>query len=778
VRYRTAAQFARLATAALAVWFSAGAARAGVSAAETARLLAQNGFDADACYRIHNIDLTEEDLRIYLTSGYLMLSKKVAGTRPAALFSADVEAGDAEMLLMPPNRSERLSLASFTDSPNFDAHFQTAVMLLSADTVARLERTITDKEAEAGMSLRDAERGSELAAKWTPILQKIQLPFETRIVQNVLSPGSGEFFFATVAGKHLGDFDVEYDALPSARILLGQGKERGGRTWFDTWCSFAARSARQRKTAAPQAAVMSDMRMEATLDQKLSATAVTRAKVVITAGNETAVPFLIAGGMRVTEAKIDGQPAEVFQARSGGGAIRGGDDVTFLVVPAAPLQPGRSYEFEFHYKGDVISPAGNDVFFVGARGSWYPHEEMEFSNFDITYRWPKTLQLVSTGDLVESRTEGDQNVARFRTAEPIRLAGFNLGKYVSRELDRGGFHVEVCANAAVEPALQAKQSPPRLDAVADEVAAALAFMTERFGPPPVKSVTVSPIPGRFGQGFPGLIYLSTMTYLQKADRPAALRDDYLDLVFSDLLAAHETAHQWWGNLVPPQSLEDDWLPEALANYSALLFLEKTRGPKVVESVLDAYRRDLTANSPGQRTVESAGPITWGTRLSTPESPDAWRVITYEKGSWIMHMLRRRLGDENFIAFLRELCVEYRFRGLSTDDFRATAAKFLPAGSPDSHLESFFDTWAYGTGIPRLKLAYTIKGLRISGSISQSGVAEDFSAWVPVEVAAANGKTNTYWVETGSEPATFSWTLRQKPLRAALRGSDALMTIQE
>src|SRR5581483_9880303 len=357
-------------------------------------------------------------------------------------------------------------------------------------------------------------------------------------------------------------------------------------------------------------------------------------------------------------------------------------------------------------------------------------------------------------------------------------AGFNLGKYVSRSLERAGFHVEVCANTALESSLKGKPAAARLDAVAEEVAGTIEFLSEKLGPPPVKSVTVSPIPGEFGQGFPGLIYLSTLTYLESADRPAAVRDEYLDMVFSDLLAAHETAHQWWGNLVPPDALEDDWLPEALANYSALLFLEKSRGPKVVQMALDLYRRDLTATASGGRTVESAGPITWGTRLSTPESPDAWRIITYEKGSWIMHMLRRRLGDANFIALLHALCAQYRFHPLGTDDFRAMAAKYLPAGSPDSKLEAFFDTWVYGQGIPKLKLAYNINGLRVSGSISQSGVPDDFSAFVPVEVVTASGHASTHWVETGSDPTSFSWTLKEKPARVALRNGDALVTIQE
>ena len=96
--------------------------------------------------------------------------------------------------------------------------------------------------------------------------------------------------------------------------------------------------------------------------------------------------------------------------------------------------------------------------------------------------------------------------------------------------------------------------------------------------------------------------------------------------------------------------------EALANYSALLYLERRRGVKALDSVLDGYRKRLLAEATEGRTRESMGPIIWGTRLVSSQAPDAWQAIVYEKGSWIMHMLRRRLGDDRFFAVLAELGV--------------------------------------------------------------------------------------------------------------------------
>ncbi len=93
------------------------------------------------------------------------------------------------------------------------------------------------------------------------------------------------------------------------------------------------------------------------------------------------------------------------------------------------------------------------------------------------------------------------------------------------------------------------------------------------------------------------------------------------------------------------------LSEALANYSALLYLEKKRGVKAMEDVLGEYRDALVTKDTQGKSVDSAGPITWGFRLESTGSSEAWRAITYDKGAWIFHMLRRRLGDAQFLKML-------------------------------------------------------------------------------------------------------------------------------
>jgi aminopeptidase N len=195
-------------------------------------------------------------------------------------------------------------------------------------------------------------------------------------------------------------------------------------------------------------------------------------------------------------------------------------------------------------------------------------------------------------------------------------------------------------------------------------------------------------------------------------------------------------------------------------------------------MLDSYRNALLAKNESGQIVESAGPIVLGTRLESSQEPRAWRSVTYGKGSWIMQMLRQRMGDQRFLSMLAETAKRYDRKEITTEDFRQLAAEFLPKPSDDPKLETFFGEWIYGTGIPVLKLAYTMKGaapeLRLVGTLTQSGVDEDFTAFTPVEIKTAGGRTITQWVRSANEPVTFTVPLKQSPQKVTLDPHHAVL----
>ena len=782
------------------------------AAADLGKSLVGAGLDPARCYRIRDVILSREDARFYLTDGYIIFGKPVNGAPVSAVFSADTEGGDGEVLMLPPDRSERRSLASYTGAPTLDEHFSSALFFFTSAEDRALLGEIQKRPGVRNVP----DIGVLMAERWNPRVAGAVAGLEARMVLDLLTPQSGKGFFeAFVLGRKLGNFNLSYEPRAYEQLTAGQVVTRDGNAWWDTWNSFTSYSHRNALAAEPEVKILS-YRMEAALDVALNLRCITRIRVQIRDASRTVIPFDLSGQMRATEARIDGLPAEVYQrATVQSGLANAPGDELLLVIPLGPLAAGSEHEIEIHHEGHVINNRGNGVYFVGARGVWYPNRGAQFATYDATFRYPKNLDLVSAGPVKEDRTEGDQRVTRRVPGGPIRMLAFNLGQYDRKLVERGGVSVEVVANHEIEEALRQRQpdliveSPqiPRpglrgrgpqpvaqsaapmtmpepvlspasqLEHVAEDVASAMEFYRARFGPPPLNHLEVSPVPGRFGQGFAGMLYLSTLSYLPVSARPLSLMTPYEQAFYSELLRAHETAHQWWGNVVTSASYHHEWLLESLANYSALLFLESHKGPKFTDTVLDEYRRELVAKGPDGGEAEAEGPLVQGRRLESSGNPNAWNAVAYGKGTWVLHMLRRRLGDAQFIKMLAELRRRYEFKGISTDDFRALCAEFLPPKSRDPKLEDFFDLWVYSTGVPGLKLNYAVKGkpgaFTLTATITQSDVPDDFSVLIPVEIQTGRTKVIRE-VRTSADPVTITVPVTAQTAKAVLDPTSSIL----
>lgn len=776
------------------------------AAADLGRAVVTAGLDASACYRVRDLQISEQDIQFYLTDGYIIFGKPVNGAPIAAVFSADVTGGDAEVLLLPPNRSERKTLSAYTNSPTLDEHFTNAVFFFSEAQA----RGLADRLRAKGDGKQPLEVGTILADQWSSALGNIAGSFESRLVLDLLDdPVSNKGFLeAVLQGRKLGNFDVAYDPRSAEQIGVGQLTTRDGKAYWDTWTSFPSHGRRGLPPPPPEEQILS-YRIEATLDSALTLRCVTRIRVKATADSRHALRFDLSSRMRATEALVDGAPAEVYSHESvRDGFVRNGGNELLLVVPPQPLQPGSEHEIEIHHEGNVVVDAGHQVYLVSSRGAWYPNLGAQFASYDVTWTYPKTFDLISAGQIVEDRTDGDLRITRRVPDGRLDILGFNLGQYRRKVVVRNGLEIAINANPEVEAALRVPQQVPsvelplppgrrrgprgfdelnglkpessevsvpvnpdtQMSQVADEIAAAFDFYRTRFGNPSLTRIEVSPLRGGFGQGFAGMIYLPTVSWLAPNMRPLSLMPPWRQAFYSSLLRAHEAAHQWWGNIVTAGGYHHEWLMEALANYSALLFLESRSGPKFVDRMLDEYRRQLLVKGPDGEITESEGPVVEGRRLESSNNPNAWNAIAYGKGTWIMHMLRRQMGDAQFTKMLAELRRRYEWKTLDTDEFRLLCAEFLPKGSPDPKLENFFDQWVYGTGVPALKLSYSVKGKpgawRLTGTVAQSEVSGDFSVSVPVEIQTGRGKV-VREVHTASEPVSFS-------VPVALAGAKAVL----
>lgn len=153
---------------------------------------------------------------------------------------------------------------------------------------------------------------------------------------------------------------------------------------------------------------------------------------------------------------------------------------------------------------------------------------------------------------------------------------------------------------------------------------------------------------------------------------------------------HEIAHQWWGNAVTEADWDDVWLSEGFATYFTLLFIEHAYGRDAFEAGLRDSRKtvvDFYARRPDYRVVHD----------NLADMSQVTTSMTYQKGSWVLHMLRERLGDDRFWTGIREYYARHKDASATTADFRRVMER---AAGED--LGAFFHQWLYRGGIPRLE----------------------------------------------------------------------------
>ena len=433
-----------------------GVCATGPTAAELAGSVHRAGLNPQECYRVRDLNFRKDDLRLYFTDGYLIFSKPAAGKRISALFTTDVEGGDGEVILLPPSRGERESLATATNSPNLDEHFAASLMIFTNGT----GETLRDRLEKEGVAKKVPEVGALMADKWDSVLTNVRDGFELRIVDDLLSPdptASGFMLFG-MAGRDRGNFDIVYDPRGREQIVVGQLGERQGHPFYNIWTSFRAKSFRTGEAKRVESGfALSHFAIDATLDSNLHMKAVTTIKLTVGPAAMRSFAFEVTGAMKVTAARVDGAPIEMLAKDSlRGRALRGSEDLALLVVTPEALEAASEHQFEFEHEGDVIGSAGNGVYYVGARSTWYPRGTPEFSTYDLTFHCPRKLTVVMAGDVVEDRVDGETRTTRRRTNVPIRFAGFNLGEYERIAGYAPGFSVEVYGNRRLEAALQPK----------------------------------------------------------------------------------------------------------------------------------------------------------------------------------------------------------------------------------------------------------------------------------------------------------------------------------
>ena len=790
----------------LALWF-AGRCALPCNAAETAKpaedlylQIGKVGLDATRVFLVRGGSITRPGIQITLEDGTIAFTEDVAGKVTGAFF-----AGDGEVLVTPPNEVERRSMSLFTGMAILEERFATAYFRFNDDVANELQP-----------GLRAPENPQEFVQRWNATAQNLASGDAMRMLLTLSRSlptaagtaaddgnaiGADRFLHARLQGLKFGVFDVYYDSTLPEPVQVGQVKAaENGQDFYDVWTSFATGA---EKPAAGGADSMAEKEIEGARQNRIAVRRYTiDAEVVppkqirararldceVDEGGVRILVFELSRYLQIESVKLDGKPVEYIQnpALEGTQLSRRGNDMVAVVLPEV-AQAGQGFNLEFEYQGEVLAAAGSGLLYVGARGTWYPNRGLTMADFDLQFSYPQEWTLVATGrpaQIVTGRLAGRAGgqTSRWVSERPIPLAGFNLGKYREATTRAGDVEVKTYAASGVENGfptptikviepkpLQPREQPEQVEIarepspvmtevqVGQSAARAIEFFAARFGPFPYSRLALTQMPGRESQGWPGLIFLSSYAFLSKEEREE-LHYSPLRILLQESVPAHETAHQWWGDLVSWRTYRDQWFSEGLATYCALMMLEE-KDPAGFRGIMEQYRRELVEKNKDGISPMDAGPVTLGTRLVSSRFPEGFDEIAYGRGAWLFHMLRTMMkdgaqehgrqtssgsSDEPFMRALKKVRERYQGKAITTRELLNVLAEELPPslryeGKPS--LDWFLDDWMDGTSLPRLELK-SVKmtpkgaGMAVSGIIVQADAPENLVTSVPVYAAAA------------------------------------------
>jgi hypothetical protein len=791
------------------------------------------GLDPQRVYHVRDASIDRPNLHLDLDDGTLAFTEDICGRITGAFFE-----GEGEIRLRPPNRVERGSLALFTGMAILEEQFTSGYLRFNDDTAAVLQRYSTPAP-EGAEFIKEWDDTSRTLAEFDALRLLLDLSHflpapggrEPAVSLSKGRPPLREsdrnfppLLHAHLLGKRLGGFEVFWDTAGAEPLWAGQPRARDGVLFFDIWTSFAPSVAgRSAKDPPASDASITSYRIRASVQPPTMLRASTDVNIRIRSGGERTLLFELSRYLKVDAVEADGRPVDFIQNQvlEGTQLRRKGNDLVAVVFPAQ-LAPGRELKLHFSYAGEVLSEAGNGLLYVGERGTWYPNLGLSPAQFEMEFHYPANWTLVATGKRV-TRASADETetneqatgekVARWSSERPIPVAGFNLGKYVRAEAKAGNILVEAYGAKGVEksfpkaPAEVIEQptfsggppsrsrsmapivvtppppSPARnAQAVADKAAKAIGNFSEWFGPYPYGSLALTQMPGQLSQGWPGLVFLSSFAFLSPQEL-TDLRLDPLTRALDSQVLVHETAHQWWGDLVLWKSYRDQWIAEGLANYAALLVLEQ-QNPAQFRQVLEKYRRDLLSKNKDGERLRDAGPVTLGQRLESSHFPGGYEAISYERGTWLFHMLRMMLRDsetanrsrkgrvgpatnpdEPFFRALRKIRERYAGKTISTQELVQVFEEELPRPlwyEKRPKLDWFLEGWIDGTAIPELetrevRIAEKAGVTTITGLIVQKGVPDDLVTAVPV-YATTTGNTLVFLGEVLADGAETGFRL--------------------
>jgi Peptidase family M1 domain len=756
--------------------------------------LAKPSFDPGKVATVNNLVIDRDRIRITLDSGTLHFTQPVNGIVFGAVFH-----GTGHIRVSPPNQYESQQLELFIKQDGLNATFDDAVFTFTDKTFDEVSAKLQPGGAATndGLYATRMQQNEDLGAAFLPRLFKSVMGADRT---------KSALFLADVKTAEHGWIEALYDASEPEEINVGRWVDVGPVKHFDIWTSFpannrSASAAFDVPFAKADYVIQSyDMDLAVTNSSELTATA--KVKIETRWPGERVLLFGLDSNLRVDKiTESEGAPLTFLEARETKDRNQSYGDYVAVVLPA-PTVSGQTRTFTIHYAGKhVIRQVGPGNYFAQSFG-WYPSrignsQGDEFAgryDYHLRFRCPKQDTLVATGNKISDTIDGKERITEWKSDIPLTVAGFAYGDYKVVTEKVGNVEVQVYANLEPDDQfanisgqglgnMSADVMAPR---IAQEMGNSIRTFEKYFGPYPYKQLAVTNIPFGYGQGWPGLIYLSIYTFLDNTQIHVLFGQNNPRL--TEFFRAHETSHQWWGHRVGWKSYHDQWMSEGFAEFSGNLYTQLRDNQKEYIDRLRADKQDLLSKDLHNHLVDSVGSVWMGYRTNSSITPGDTAKIIYSKGGYVLTMLRMMMADptkpdpdQRFELMMHDFCKTFDNKAASTEDFKAIAEQYMTAGMDLEHnhkLNWFFNQYVYGTGIPHYDFHYEVQSANgqwtLTGKLTRSGVADTWMDMVPMFVER-NGKQVRLGLINATGPDTpFSVNLPFNPGKVQVNVNEELL----
>jgi alanyl aminopeptidase len=456
--------------------------------------------------------------------------------------------------------------------------------------------------------------------------------------------------------------------------------------------------------------------------------------------------------------------------------LPGGDD--FVGLDFTSTVPAGSADLDIKYSGSVRQKDNSGIFHLAQDGNNYLYTQFEaidaraaFPCFDepsykvpwqLTLTVPSSDTAVSNTPIATEEKHGDQTVYTFKQTKPLPsyLVAFGVGPFDYVDAGTAGKnHFPVRIVTPKGHADEAKYA-------AEVTATILTRLENYFGIPfPYdKSDQIAiPVTGGFGaMENPGLVtYGQTIILAKPATDTTGRQRSYASV------AAHELAHQWFGDLVTTAWWNDIWLNEAFATWMEEKILREWK-PEWQTSVNDVSAK-LGAEE--DDSLLSARKIRQEIK-SKEDIGSAFDGITYQKGAAVISMFENYVGAEPFRKGVQSYLKQYAFKN-------ATAPEFLDAISTSSktNVTQMFSTFLNQAGVPMVSMALDCKQGQASLHLEQqrfvplgAKAPADQSWQIPLCVRYGSGVTGEKACQVMTQ-SKQDWALKGTGCPAWVEGND-------